>query len=380
MIYPFKFSQLWIRREIEHELLTQNVRRNILNFIPEIKIVPLADARDEENARQRFLQESVDPYGDAKQILLLTPFLGQAYKVCPGTDGVLCCNLRIVNFASGCPMDCSYCYLQGYLTNPILSVYANVESIFQQIEKMVITQPQRKFRIGTGEITDSLVFDPLTEFSRMAVRRFRQWPNVTLELKTKTHFVEGLLKEQGHPEVVIAFSVNPQRIIEAEEHRTSSLEKRLESAQHVAAAGYSIAFHFDPVIVFPGWPEAYGEVVKEIASRIPAGSIRWISVGGLRFTRVLRDMMRLRFPSSPLTYGESVPSTDAKFRYHKELRIHVFATFKDILKRFHLENKMYLCMENTSVWKRSLDRLPLLSNELFGRPVLDPHETPFAKF
>jgi spore photoproduct lyase len=51
-------------------------------------------------------------------MLVLQRHRGGFLRHCPaGTAGLVCCNYLVVNLASNCPMDCSYCFLQDYLAD-----------------------------------------------------------------------------------------------------------------------------------------------------------------------------------------------------------------------------------------------------------------------
>ena len=77
-----------------------------------------------------------------------------------------CCNYLVVSLISNCPMDCSYCFLQEYLANnPTLKVFTNVDELLREVAAAVDRHPERHFRIGTGELSDSLALDPLLGFS-----------------------------------------------------------------------------------------------------------------------------------------------------------------------------------------------------------------------
>ena len=55
------------------------------------------------------------------------------------------------------------------------------------------------------------------------------------------------------------------------------------SASAVAAAGYRVAFHFDPMVLGTGWEAEYDQLVAELAAAVPAERVAWVSVGTLRF-------------------------------------------------------------------------------------------------
>jgi hypothetical protein len=66
---------------------------------------------------------------EGKRALVLQRHRGSFLRHCPaGTSGLVCCNYLVVNLASNCPMDCSYCFLQDYLADtPALAAYSNVD-------------------------------------------------------------------------------------------------------------------------------------------------------------------------------------------------------------------------------------------------------------
>ena len=164
------------------------IYRNLRNALP---LIPFrtVDAVSTENGRADF---SAPTFGAAKKRLFLTRHKGEFLKKCPGSDGQVCCNYFVINFASNCPMDCSYCYLQEYLAdNPELKVFSNVDDLLTEAEELLSKHRRFFFRIGTGEITDSLALDPYIGFAREIVPFFAEQPNVLLESKPKATASKG---------------------------------------------------------------------------------------------------------------------------------------------------------------------------------------------
>ena len=127
-------------------------------------------------------------FSKAKKTLVITANRGEAFKPCQGIGpGHLCCNYWIIDLISNCPLDCSYCILQQYLqNNPLLTMYANVDEILTKASIHIAANKGKRYRIGTGELSDSLALDHITGFSKKLIEYFSNHPNVTLELKTKT--------------------------------------------------------------------------------------------------------------------------------------------------------------------------------------------------
>lgn len=303
-----------------------------------------------------------------KKTLYLTRYDGEWLKSCPGTSGHVCCNLWIVNPGEGCPMDCTYCYLQSYLIrNPTLKIYTNTDEMISAIGDAAEKAPGRLYRVGTGEVIDSLVWDGLTDLSLDLVPFFGERENLVLELKTKSNRVENLLKmpESVHRgKTVVSWSVNAPSVTAKDEALTASLDERITAAEAVVNAGYRVGFHFDPLIHFVGWEDEYNETVSRIFSRIPADRVAWVSLSSLRYQPEMRDVMISRFPESGIPYGEQFLANDKKLRYLQPLRFQMLNFLRSVLKARGPELPVYLCMESPAAWRKVTGGLPAAGAEL----------------
>jgi spore photoproduct lyase len=299
-------------------------------------------------------------FSAGKRRLVLQRQRGSFLRHCPaGTGGLVCCNYLVVNLSSNCPFDCSYCFLQEYLAeNRPLRVFTNVDDALAEIAAVVRARPERSFRIGTGELADSLALDHLTAVTRRLVPFFAAHANAVLELKTKSDRVEELLDLDPQGRVVVSWSVNAAAVIEAEEHGTARLAERLAAAGRVEAAGYRVGFHFDPLVDFDGWEEGYRDAVRAVLSAVRPASIAWVSLGSLRLTPALARRIRARGAGQRILGGELVPGADGKSRVWFGLRARMYRFVAELLGRAAPEVPVYLCMENAAVWERVMGRAP----------------------
>ena len=360
-MYSYKPQKIYIERSVRHSPVTQNV----LQRLPAIP-VELIDSTE------RLVEESkgwMPTLARAKKHLILAEHKGRFFKACPASHGRgnnpnVCCNYFVINYASNCHMDCSYCYLQSYLNMPYLIIYTNVQDLLCELQVVLSASSQQFFRIGTGELADSLALDPLTSYSVPLVRFFAQQRNAVLEFKTKSNCVENLLDLDHQGKTVVSWSINPRFIQQQEEHNTATIEERLLAAEECVEAGYPVAFHFDPLIYYPEWEHHYRELIQEIFERIPFASIRWISMGTLRMSPQLREFMRLRFPNSFLPLGELVPTGDGKMRYFKPIRVQMYQKVLRWIREQTRQTPVYACMENPGVWAKIFCSPPPQEREL----------------
>ncbi len=290
---------------------------------------------------------------ESKKALFLTTRKEGFVEKCPGTKGHLCCNYFVTKNVLGCTMDCSYCYLQAYLNIKAITVFVNENDFFKEFEE----KTQRGLRIGTGEFSDSLILDDLLEQNKTLIEICSRSPSL-LELKTKSANVSKLLNLNHRGRTVIAWSVNPQKIVEKEEKFTASVYERVEAAKKVVEAGYQVAFHFDPVIYFENWEREYKKTIELIFSQIPAKKIAWVSIGGLRFYPSLKQIVRERFPFSEILLGELIRGDDGKFRYLRFIRTEMFKKISGFIRKFGKDIKIYLCMESAEVWNKVFGNTP----------------------
>jgi spore photoproduct lyase len=331
-----------------------SMTRRILARLPGVPVEVIEDRRvlaAPEHERSRWLPQ-------AKTTLLLAVQKGPFRRPCPGTKDYICCGYQVLQVALNCPMDCSYCVLQGYLNVPAITIFVNVEDLLGELEAEWAADPEAPWRLGTGEFGDSLALDELMGLNQRLIPWFKGRQRAVLEIKSKRTEIDALLPLGPNKQVVFAWSLNPEEIIAAEERFASPLATRLAAARAAAAAGFRVALHFDPLIYFPGWEEAYRRTVAALFEAVPAGAITWISLGGLRFMPAMRPLIHQRFPGSRVAAQEMVRAPDGKLRYFKDLRVEMYGRLRQWLGAAAPETEVYLCMESPRVWREVFGSAP----------------------
>ena len=353
---PYRPEQILVQRDSWQDSTT-------LEILARLPGVPVRTIEDVESVLPQ-LNRSSDAHASGKHCLILARHLGRFLKGCPGAGAEICCNYFVVNLASNCHLECTYCFLQAYLNNPALVVYTNVDDLLEEVRLKVVSAPDRMFRIGTGEISDSLALDGITRYSRRLVPSFGSLSNVVLELKTKSDHVANLEGLEHRGRTIVSWSMNSRRITREEELKTASFEERLNAARRCQGWGYTVGFHFDPLIHYPGWERDYREAVEELFHAVDPSRIAWVSLGSLRFTGHLREIVRARFPRSRIPNGEFVPGNHGKLRYFRPIREEMYARMREWIHRAAPNVFVYLCMENRAAWENSFEVVPRNTEDL----------------
>ena len=303
------------------------------------------------------VRRAPDPEGAAKRILVLTRNQGRFIKACPGTSHYHCCGYQILHIGSYCTMDCSYCILQAYFHPPALQLFVNYQNLIDELD--LLKEKTTVTRIGTGEFTDSLIWEPLTNLNReWLIPWFAKQDRAVLELKTKTVNIQKLLPLDHNRKTILAWSLNTPEMIATQERGTSSLNARLKAARTCQRAGYPVAFHFDPLVIYDGCEDDYATVIETLCKQVDMTDVVWISLGTLRFMPALKKVIERRFPQSKIPYGELISGLDGKMRYFKPLRIALYQRIVQTFQQYAPDTMLYYCMEDDDVWLKTFGFTP----------------------
>jgi len=266
---------------------------------------------------------------------------------CPvASERTRCCNLMTLDAVEKCGFDCSYCSIQSF--------YHGNEVVFDngfadKLAKLKL-DPNQTYHIGTGQSSDSLmwgnhngVLEALCEFAE-------RHPNVILELKTKSRNIGWLLANPIPGNMICTWSLNPQTIIDHEEHRSANLHQRIESAKRLADKGCLVGFHFHPIIRYKGWKADYRNICLRLTRTFQPDQVALVSMGTLTYTKSVMKTIRKRNLTSKILQMP-LEEIAGKYSYPVDIKMDLFKWVYGALREWHEKVFFYLCMEAQSLWK-----------------------------
>jgi spore photoproduct lyase len=272
---------------------------------------------------------------------------GRIFRLCPAaSEKAVCCNLKVLNIVDNCAMACSYCVLQNHYDEAVIAVPVNLKAKLAEIE----LNPAKRYRIGTGEYSDSLLWGNKNNILEDLCGFARAHPNAILELKTKSANVGWILENDIPENVCCAWSLNPQIIVANEEHKTASLDRRLAAARAVADKGVKVAFHFHPMFYFEGWEEEYRALIERVIATFRPEEVLWASLGCITLLKGFAQDFRLKYRHSKLLQMETETTPDGKITYAFAVREKLYRNALQALAPWEGEVFRYLCMEHKPMW------------------------------
>lgn len=352
--------------------MTRNFHR--IHIDESIKDSPIAQKASQQFESTDIVTEKeiIPHFREGKNTLKIAEKKGHIFDTCSTmSKKYVCCNIKVIKAVKNCPYDCSYCFLQNYLNDGTTTVVSDIDAIMDEVRSKIEAHPWRLWRIGSWELGDSLALENETGQAAALIEAFAKLPNAILELKTKSNNVLPILDCTHKGKTVVAWSLNTEYIVNSQEHRTARLDERISAIESVVKAGYPVAFHFDPMIIYDDWKEGYSDLIKRLFRVVSAQNIAWISVGSLRFNPEMKKKMEINFPKQTLTTEEMVLGDDGKVRYIKPLRLELYRHITTELKQhLGLESLsptqepsanlplFYYCMERPDVWEKTLGDSP----------------------
>ncbi len=257
-----------------------------------------------------------------------------------------CCNLQTIDAVKNCGFGCSYCSIQTMYTDDNIEF----DKHFAQKLDAIELDPNKHYHIGTGQSSDALMWGNTNGILDDLFRFARKWPNVLLEFKTKSKNVDYLLQSDVPDNIFCSWSLNPDIIIENEEHISPNLSKRLEAARSVADKGIKVGFHLHPMIIHKGWQENYHALINEVINQFHLNEVVFVSFGSLTFPKPVIKKIRNYGIQSKIHQMTMVSNPEGKMTYPDKIKEQLFRLAYESFKPWHDKVFFYLCMEEKKLW------------------------------
>ncbi len=177
-----------------------------------------------------------------------------------------------------CVYNCDYCFLQGMHPCGHTLVFVNSEDYHDAAADRAKSGP---YWLSVSYLSDILAFEPVLPLVRGWLDFAREHPKVTVEVRTKGE-APPLLRSEPAENFVFTWTLSPRLVAARHERGCASPANRLTAIRAAIERGWRVRLAFDPVILVPGWKDAYGELIEETFTVVPAAAIEAATYGVFR--------------------------------------------------------------------------------------------------
>ena len=199
------------------------------------------------------------------------------------TDTV-CPNFFVLSHANGCTFSpqCSYCYLKSSLWHvQEQQAFGNTGKLLDEVRAWIAKDRLESYVLNTGNLSDSLCFEPFRPLIRELVELFRSAAEAkgrqhALLLVTKGGRVEckPLLDAKPCRNVIVSFSVNSRKAAARYERGAATVRRRLLAAAELKRQGWRVRIRIDPMIAGYDYKWVIEQVRGLAPERVTLGTLR----------------------------------------------------------------------------------------------------------
>lgn len=242
-----------------------------------------------------------------------------------------------------CLYDCRYCFLQGMYRSANYLLFVNYEEFVDEIRQTAAqhTEDSKAPWFYSGYDCDSLALEPVTGFAGHFLDAFAQLPKAVLELRTKSTQVRSLLERKALPNVVVAFSLNPDQVARAVEEGAPSLAKRISAMRKLQDAGWRVGVRIDPVIWHAEATQNYALLVEQVFTQLDAEKVDSVTIGGFRLPKGYFKTMRKLYPKHWL-FSAGLEEHEGMICYAENLEAELFGAVQSQVAQFFDPQRTYV--------------------------------------
>lgn len=197
-----------------------------------------------------------------------------------------------------CLYDCEYCYLKGMYDCGYIVIFVNIEDVFAQAERRLdLLADGERMYLSVSFDTDLYSFESLSGYCGLWKEFAREHPGAEIEIRTK-----GAPSPDGDegevPNLIHAYTLSPQQIIDRFEHNTAPLSARIRSVARMLSSGGTVRICIDPIIYVRDWKELYGSLIDSMARAFDIDRVMDFGIGTFRISREYLKRLRRAEPHS----------------------------------------------------------------------------------
>ncbi|MCR5203250.1 MAG: hypothetical protein K6D02_09225 [Lachnospiraceae bacterium] len=334
-ITPRTFSHIYVeKRVLEHD----NTKR-ILEKFPGSKVIIIKHYKDIFCRKN----QNIKMQCESPELILAGKYENLIYKGAPVCQSFGNEHFYYTSCVMNCIYNCEYCYLKGMYPSGHMVIFVNLEDTFLRVREIL---KEHDAYICISYDTDLMAVEGITGFVKKWVEFVEEvnytedLHNLKLEIRTKcgrTDLWEGFKADKN---IIFAFTLSPQKIIDLYEKKAASMDERIKSAALALKKGFNVRLCIDPIIYDSDWKKIYGELINSIEENIEVDRLYDVSVGSFRISQDYLKNIRRVLPDSDITWFP-YENEDKVYHYPRNIMNEMEEYVENGLIKIGLNNKIY---------------------------------------
>lgn len=266
-------------------------------------------------------------------------------------NDIVCPHFLEFKAVSGCPYDCSYCYLWRIpgLKKPRQKDWWKVRKHLLRFLQLDI-KPEL---LNMGEVGEAGIGEP-AKSELLYTTLHNNWANHRILYLTKGMNCNGLLElticknQNPQKHFVISYSINPQTVINSHERKTPTLKKRLGQVLSFVQQNFDVRLRVDPIMPISGWEKEYGDLFDTIFRDLGISPER-ITLGFPRAKK--KDFSRPPEDNGWLMYIDRGHETGWGYKIPYQTRYEICCALIGYLETAFGYKNVSLCKEELQLWE-----------------------------
>lgn len=230
-----------------------------------------------------------------------------------------------------CIYDCEYCFLQGMYNSAYIVAFVNTDDFLNEFSQL------NDSYIALSYETDLIASHGIVPYIDLLYDSFRTGSNV-VEIRTKSANMNFFKEHEPIDNLIMAFTLTPDEVINRFEKYTPSLKARIKAVNTAIDRGFKVRLCFDPV--FADEADIYKGFYDHIFTQIDSSKVIDIGYG---FFRMPKDYFsKISKKSDSAVFVKDFVTEDNSVTYPEMLREETIKKHLSILEKYIVRGKIWL--------------------------------------
>ncbi len=185
---------------------------------------------------------------------------------------------------------------------------------FEEMQEQILEK--RGGHFFSGYDGDSLALEHKTHFLQEFFPFFARHPDCLFEVRTESGGSAPWLQQQPLENVILAWSLSPEKVVEQVEKKTAPLQRRLALLKKAQQLGWKVGLRFDPILAQKNFYSVMRTFFQQVFREVVGKQVHSVSLGAFRLPRSFQKNMEKNM-ERPSLLAHSAPCS-SELRYHQE--------------------------------------------------------------